>query len=76
MSKRFFSLVLALLMALPLAACKSDNDATPDVPSTPEVPETEKIDPSKIIDIYLIAGQSNAVGHTKFFGSPYESGFF
>ena len=55
--KKWIALLLALLMVLPLVACATE----PTAPEEPEVPEEEK----NILDIYLIAGQSNAAGHTK-----------
>ena len=56
--KKWIALLLALLMVLPLVACATE----PVLPEEPEAPETEE---KNILDIYLIAGQSNAAGHTK-----------
>ena len=55
--KKWIALLLALLTVLPLVACATDSGTS----ETPETPEEEK----NILDIYLIAGQSNAAGHTK-----------
>lgn len=75
--KRFLSLLLALLMvfslALGLVACDEpeeppvtngdggDGDGDQEEGGTPPAEEVE----GETIDIYLIAGQSNAAGHTK-----------
>ena len=66
--KRLLALILTLLMTLSLFACKSDEANTDDT-QIPTSPAEETVDPSKIIDIYLIAGQSNAVGHTGFYNN-------
>ena len=58
--KKLIALLLALLTVLSLVACTTapEGDGTPDGPDTPE-------EEKNILDIYLIAGQSNAAGHTK-----------
>jgi hypothetical protein len=57
--KKLLAFLMAVLMVLGLVAC-----ATP--PETPEQPEAPTPDPTENeIDLYLIAGQSNAAGHTK-----------
>ncbi len=64
--KKLLSFLLVLVMLFSLASCAGDktddknNTTEPTVPTEPE----EEIDYSKVIDIYLIAGQSNAVGCT------------
>ncbi len=76
--KKLLAFLLALMMLFSLVACSgSSDDTTNDTSDDGTQDQTddteEKIDPSKIIDIYIIAGQSNAVGHTKLIGSAYES---
>lgn len=60
--KKLIALLLALLLTLGLVACSEpEPPAAPEVPQTPEEPEA----PAETeIDIYLIAGQSNAAGTT------------
>ncbi|MBE6619602.1 MAG: sialate O-acetylesterase [Ruminococcaceae bacterium] len=69
--KRIVALILTLVMLLSFAACKSDEDAPPA--DGGNNPAQDAVDPSKIIDIYLIAGQSNAVGHTGFYNNDMTS---
>ena len=73
--KKLLAFLLAVMMLLSFAACSGDTtDDTNDESTQDQTGDTEeKLDPSKIIDIYIIAGQSNAVGHTKLIGSIYES---
>ncbi len=70
--KRIIALLISLLMILSMVACVKDEapagDAQPPIEDNP--PATDEVPASEIIDIYLIAGQSNAVGHTKFYNSP------
>lgn len=72
--KKLLAFLLAVMMLLSFAACSGDTtDDTSDEGTQDQTGDTEeKLDPSKIIDIYIIAGQSNAVGHTGFFGSAQE----
>lgn len=61
--KKLLALLMAVLMVLGLVACSTPEepqapDNVPDAPAPDEPTENE-------IDIYLIAGQSNAAGHTK-----------
>ncbi len=67
--KEILALLLVFTMLFSFAACKKDDN---DDTVTDQPPE-ETVDPSEIIDIYIIAGQSNAVGHTRFLGTGYES---
>ncbi len=70
--KKLMALILLATMLIPFASCTKDTgdetfpttsqaEATPETPTVPE----EEIDYSKVIDIYLIAGQSNAVGFSR-----------
>ena len=54
--KKLLAMLLALVMAMGLVACA----IPPETPEEPEAPAEKNI-----LDIYLIAGQSNAAGHTK-----------
>lgn len=81
-----FLLVLCMLLGA-FASCKSNNspissdstESTAIEKNTADAPATEEQDQpvvdaeAKIIDIYLIAGQSNAVGHTSI--ASYESAY-
>ena len=74
--KKLLICMLALLMILPLASCNTE-DAPPSN-TTESVVATEGVgtegddekeptkDMTKVLDLYLVAGQSNAAGSTKF----------
>ena len=57
---RVLALVLAMLMVIPMLAACDNGDETPEQPEQPEQQKT----PEKEIDVYFIAGQSNAAGST------------
>lgn len=73
--KRLLICILALLMMLPLASCTTDDEppsntsestaSTEGVGTTGNNEEESPQDPSKVLDLYLVAGQSNAAGSTK-----------
>ena len=60
---RVLALVLAMLMVIPMLAACDNGDETPEQPEQPGPVEEQTAE--KEIDIYLIAGQSNAAGTTK-----------
>ncbi|MBQ8341280.1 MAG: hypothetical protein IJY22_02755 [Clostridia bacterium] len=60
--KKWLAFLLATAMLFCTLACSApEPPETPDTPDTPAAPETTENE----IDLYLIAGQSNAAGHTK-----------
>ncbi len=64
--KKILSLLLVLTVLLTFASCKKDEKPYSDAG---DLPPEDTVDPSEIIDIYIIAGQSNAVGHTGFYNN-------
>ncbi len=65
--KKLLSFLLVLVMLFSLASCtgdETDDKNNTTAPTAPTESATEEVDYSKVIDIYIIAGQSNAVGCT------------
>jgi len=62
MKRRMLSIILMLILTVAVITCVAISASAADTTSSPTLPTAEK---GEVIDVWLVAGQSNAIGSAK-----------